>query len=87
MSAKNRIKTINSDLRNKVVYGVICILFAALISKAAYVSVVRGGEYSDIANNKIYRQITIEAPRGEIYDRNGILLAGIMLDDGHHTSQ
>lgn len=76
MSAKNKIKTINSDLRNKVVYGVICILFAALISKAAYVSVVRGGEYSDIANNKIYRQITIEAPRGEIYDRNGILLAG-----------
>ncbi len=67
---------INSDLRNKIIYTVICILFLLLMGKAAYVSIIRGSEYSDIANNKIYRQINIDAPRGDIYDRNGILLAG-----------
>lgn len=69
-------KETNFDIRNKIVFASISLLFAALMAKAAYVSVVQGGTYSDIADNKIYRRIDISAPRGEIRDRYGTLLAG-----------
>lgn len=69
-------KAIRSDIRNKIVFLAVSGLFAALMGKAAYVSVVQGGTYADIADNKIYRRISISAPRGEIRDRYGTLLAG-----------
>lgn len=64
------------DIRGKVVFAVMSILFALLLGKSAYVSIVQGASYSDIADNKIYRRIQISAPRGEIRDRYGTLLAG-----------
>ncbi len=62
--------------RNRIIFALMSLLFVALLFKSAYVSVVQGGEYSDIAENKIYRQINVAAPRGEIRDRYGTLLAG-----------
>lgn len=69
-------KPIRSDIRNRIIFFVVSSLFAMLMGKAAYVSIIQGGTYADIADNKIYRRITTSAPRGEIRDRNGTLLAG-----------
>ena len=68
--------TRKNEIRSKIVFAVISLAFAALFIKSAYVSVVQGATYSDIADNKIYRRINISAPRGEIRDRYGTLLAG-----------
>ena len=37
--------------------------------------IVNGQEYKEQSESKMLRETTIEAPRGEIYDRNGIVLA------------
>lgn len=76
MSTRNKTNTVNNDLRNKVIYTVLCVFFVLLMSRAIYLSVIKGSIYSDIADNKIYRKITLNAPRGEIRDRYGTLLAG-----------
>lgn len=76
MNNKTKSDTINNDLRNKIVYAVLCVFFMMLMAKAIQVSVIKGSQYSDIAKNKIYRRIVENAPRGEIRDRYGTLLAG-----------
>ncbi len=76
MNNKQSMENGNATLRGKIVFVFLCILFVMLFVKAGHVSIIRGGEYSDIANNKIYRRILIDAPRGEIRDRYGTLLAG-----------
>lgn len=67
---------IDNGLRSKVVYIILCLFFIMLLVKAIHVSVIKGNLYSDIAKNKIYRKIVEDAPRGEIRDRYGTLLAG-----------
>lgn len=37
---------------------------------------IRNSHYSELANQKTYKQILVQAPRGEIKDRNGVVLAG-----------
>lgn len=37
--------------------------------------IVNGQEYREQSESKMLRETTIEAPRGEIYDRNGVVLA------------
>ncbi len=39
-------------------------------------STIKYSYYSDLANQKAYKRIKVQAPRGEIRDRNGVLLAG-----------
>lgn len=75
----NRIKNQNEaadNIRSKIVYFVICISFVLMMAKAVHVSIIKGNIYADIAKNTIYRKIILDAPRGEIRDRYGTLLAG-----------
>lgn len=66
----------NIEDRSKFIYYIIIAFFLILFFRASYLTIVEGESYSSIAENKIYKNIVIEAPRGEIRDRNGTLLAG-----------
>ncbi|MCL5960417.1 MAG: penicillin-binding protein 2 [Chloroflexi bacterium] len=50
------------------------IVFAILIRQLWWLQIVRGEEYRERADNNRFRLMSIEAPRGVIYDRNKILL-------------
>lgn len=50
-------------------------LFAVLIHQVFDLQIVHGQEYMDSFETKIKREKTIDGPRGNIYDRNGNLLA------------
>lgn len=67
---------INIEDKNKFLFKIMCICFVLLLVKSFYLTTVKGAEYAEIANDKIYKKISIDAPRGEIRDRNGTLLAG-----------
>lgn len=67
---------INIEDKNKFFFRIICLCFVMLVIKSFYLTTVKGEEYSQIADNKIYKNISINAPRGEIRDRNGTLMAG-----------
>lgn len=71
---KNRIKELfeNRELIIKIlIYTVSCIFVITLFK----LQIVQGKEYREISEKKMLRSSVIEAPRGEIYDRNGVLLA------------
>nr|WP_207719020.1 penicillin-binding transpeptidase domain-containing protein [Peptostreptococcus russellii] len=44
--------------------------------KILFMTTIRNSHYSELANQKTYKQILVQAPRGEIKDRNGVVLAG-----------
>jgi penicillin-binding protein 2 len=52
-----------------------CIMFAILMSRLVYLQVVKAEEYTEKANNKAITELLDFAPRGEILDKNGTLLA------------
>ncbi|MEG0221216.1 MAG: penicillin-binding protein 2 [Clostridia bacterium] len=58
-----------------VLYAVIIICTLILLSSLFNMQIINGKEYRENSSKRILRQETVEAPRGEIYDRNGILLA------------
>jgi penicillin-binding protein 2 len=55
---------------------IILLLLFVLIFRLAVLTIVQGEEYRNEADIKTIRDIPIKAPRGNIYDRNGVLLAG-----------
>lgn len=64
---KSRLKTLNK---------VIFVILALILVKIVYMTTIEGDQYVDLANQKTYKRIMVQAPRGEIKDRNGIVLAG-----------
>ncbi|RMA97071.1 penicillin-binding protein 2 [Hydrogenothermus marinus] len=46
-----------------------------LLSRLFYLQVIKGNYYEKLSKNNYIRIITINPPRGRIFDRNGILLA------------
>lgn len=55
---------------------ILAVVFGILAIRIAYMTIVKGDSYYEEAQNRVYRNIPIEAPRGEIRDRYGRLLAG-----------
>ncbi|WP_223066364.1 stage V sporulation protein D [Paenibacillus caui] len=53
----------------------LCLMFAALVVRLAFVQLVKGGELSAQAEDSWRRNIPFSAKRGEIVDRNGTVLA------------
>jgi penicillin-binding protein 2 len=51
-------------------------MLLVLVFRLASLTIVQGEEYRAEADVKTIRDIPIKAPRGNIYDRNGVLLAG-----------
>lgn len=63
------------DRRNVVVLLII-VLFAGLLLRLADITIIQGEEYRKKADDSFLKRLTVSAKRGEIYDTNGILLAG-----------
>lgn len=53
----------------------VSIFFLLVILRLFQLTIVKGDYYAGLAENNRIREITIEAPRGAIYDRKGIILA------------
>lgn len=64
----------NLSIRVSTIQIVAFVLLAVLGVRLYYLQVVKGPEYTKKAENQRIRMIRIPAPRGAIFDRNGILL-------------
>jgi penicillin-binding protein 2 len=63
-------------VRVKIVSAIISILFINLIVSLAYTQIVRHGQYVGLSSANRIRLIPMEGLRGQIYDRNGVVLVG-----------
>ncbi len=68
---------INNSLNPRIVVVLILMasLFIMLVAKLFYVQIIRGEEYSKDHRKRLEKNIVINGQRGNIYDRNGKLLA------------
>lgn len=74
----NKIKDIINRTENSRVKGtlfVMVVLFSILISRVFYLQIIKGNEISNDHTKRLERKIYLNGPRGNIYDRNGKLLA------------
>lgn len=69
-------KNLEIKVRLATINKVLLVILLVVVGKLTYMTTFRHSYYSDMANQKTYKQIMVQAPRGEIRDRNGILLAG-----------
>ena len=51
------------------------IFFAGIVARLYYLQIVKGAYYAGVAEDNRLRIISTDAPRGEIRDRNGVILA------------
>ncbi|WP_457639732.1 penicillin-binding protein 2 [Persephonella sp.] len=61
--------------RVKLLIAVFIIGFVVLAGRLVYLQLIKGGYYREISERNHIRIVVSNAPRGKIYDRNGILLA------------
>ncbi|NYB74055.1 hypothetical protein HZF24_07855 [Sedimentibacter hydroxybenzoicus DSM 7310] len=61
--------------RFNLIYMVIVLMLCVLGFRMAVLTIVEGEEYRAVADIKKIKDIPVKAPRGKIFDRNGILLA------------
>lgn len=61
--------------RQAIIYIMIIVIGFVFLTRLFYLQIIKGDMYKESSSRKILRTVQIEAPRGEIYDRNGILLA------------
>ena len=62
--------------RYNILILVLVILLGILVIRLSILTIAKGDYYRDVADNKRFKEIPITAPRGEIRDRNGKLIAG-----------
>ena len=65
--------------RFQIMKIVLILMMLILLGRLFSIMIIKGEEYRYIADNKRVKTITLSAPRGNIYDRNGKLLAGTKL--------
>src|SRR4026208_394172 len=61
-------------LRVAILGGIALLLFAIIFFRLWYLQVLSGDKYLAEANDNRVRQVKVEAPRGQIVDRNGTVL-------------
>lgn len=61
--------------RLNILFFIIFILFAVIIFRLAFVQLINGDEYSELAEYTRTKTIPISAPRGLIKDANNVVLA------------
>ncbi|MBU3157410.1 peptidoglycan D,D-transpeptidase FtsI family protein [Clostridium estertheticum] len=69
MKKKKKFNKINS------LFIIMLVIFLIISSKLYYMQIIKGQYYKDLATVSSHKSITIEAPRGLIKDKNGIVLA------------
>ncbi len=71
---KRMIVTPGLALRVAILGGIALVLFAIIFFRLWYLQVLSGDRYLAEANDNRVRQVKVEAPRGEIVDRNGTVM-------------
>ena len=61
-------------LRVAMLGGIALVLFAVIFFRLWYLQVLSGDKYLAEANDNRVREVKVEAPRGKIVDRSGMLL-------------
>ena len=61
-------------MRERILGAAISAFFALLVASLAYTQIVRYNYYSRLSKNNAIRIVPIDAPRGVIFDRNGVPL-------------
>ena len=69
-------RNVNIKFRLNRINKVMLLILFIIVLKLSYMTIFENSYYRDLANQKTYKQIMIKAPRGEIKDRNGVVLAG-----------
>ncbi|MEF9990793.1 MAG: penicillin-binding transpeptidase domain-containing protein [Romboutsia sp.] len=64
------------DDRLNIIRNIILIVFTIITIKIIYMTTFKYEYYTTLAENKTYKELPIKAPRGEIRDKYGRLLAG-----------
>ena len=62
------------SLRVAILGGIALVVFGVIFFRLWYLGVLSGDRYLEEAQNNQVREITVQAPRGEIVDRNGKVL-------------
>ncbi|HSQ89232.1 penicillin-binding transpeptidase domain-containing protein [Romboutsia sp.] len=62
--------------RLSIMKKIILAAFIVILSKVIYMTTFKHEHYTQLAENKTYKELPIKAPRGEIKDRYGRLIAG-----------
>ena len=62
--------------RLSIIKNLILAAFVVILVKILYMTIFKYEHNTELAENKTYKQLVIKAPRGEIRDRYGRLLAG-----------
>ena len=62
--------------RYNIMAIVLFLMMFALVFKLSILTIVKGDDYREESDTKRIKEVSQTAPRGEIRDRNGILLAG-----------
>lgn len=61
-------------LRFVIFRGLVGLVFAFLVFQTWHLQATRGEEFRRLADQNRFRSVTLEAPRGVMYDRNGVQL-------------
>lgn len=64
------------EKRYMVVFVLLFLMSAALLGRLFTMTILRGEDYKQASDTKRIKEVKTTAPRGNIYDRNGRLLAG-----------
>jgi len=64
------------EKRMQIFLIIVSAIFLVLLVRLAYMQLVQNDKYSTLARENRMRLTTITAPRGEVFDRNGIKLVG-----------
>ena len=67
---------LSPQARSFVLIGVFAVMFLILAARVFYLQIIKGEEYAENFRLQIKREITLHGTRGNIYDKNGKLLAG-----------
>jgi penicillin-binding protein 2 len=65
----------NEEVKIKILYSIIIIIFSILLVRIFYIQVIKGLYYRDASIHKSVRIIELPTVRGKILDRNGVVLA------------
>jgi len=75
---RGKVKKINLKFfenRILIMKGLVVVIGLVFATRLINLQVINGAAYREQSEKKMLRETAVEAPRGEIYDRNGVVLA------------
>ena len=76
ISSQNSSGGTPGDGRYRWLYIAVAVAFAVLLGRLWYLQILRGETYHRVSTQNIVRNVEEDPPRGRIFDRNGVKLAG-----------